>query len=148
MQIFTPFADPYLTAEAMINDKPRLRKQVIECSQILDAIDGKKKGWANHPITKMYAEHYYWVHKYQQVLELYLHNDFNLARIIADEANEITPPFLTDEFCDNHKRRLYTKAPQRYPQFALYGVSYENWYVVGGEVKVYRQENKLMAEKQ
>lgn len=51
--------------------------------------------------------------------------------------NFITPPFLTPDFCDQHKRRLYTKAPERYPQFAEFGTSNVNWYYVDGQLKKY-----------
>lgn len=46
MQIFLPYKDIYKTAEAL--DKRRLNKQILECRQILNALYGKSKGWANH----------------------------------------------------------------------------------------------------
>lgn len=38
------------------------------------------------------------------------------------------PPFLTSDFCDQHKRRLFAKNPEHYKQFEEYGTSDENWY--------------------
>ena len=44
------------TAQAL--DNRRLNKQIIECQQILDAINGTGKGWFNHPVVHMYKNHY------------------------------------------------------------------------------------------
>lgn len=44
------------------------------------------------------------------------------------------PNFLTDEFCDQHKRRLYTKNNNFHAYFYKYGESQENWYYVDGEI--------------
>lgn len=33
-------------------------------------------------------------------------------------ANKIRPPFLTEDFCNQHKRRLFAKNPEHYKQFA------------------------------
>ena len=51
MQIFLPYKNVFETAKCL--DNRRLNKQITECNQILDAIDGAK-AWCNHPITKMY----------------------------------------------------------------------------------------------
>lgn len=59
------------------------------------------------------------------------------AEIFNDRANIIMPPFLTDDFCNQHKRRLYSKSAELYPQFAEYGKSEENWYFVGGKLLKY-----------
>ena len=34
---------------AAVLDTRRLRKQIIECGQMLAALDGKTKFWRNHP---------------------------------------------------------------------------------------------------
>lgn len=137
MQIFVPFASPLKTAEAMINDQPRYNKQIIECQQILDAISGKSKAWRNHPVVKMYAEHQSYLQCYMECLKLFRNGDNYRAIIKSNYAIIYPPPFLTPDFCDQHKRRLYTKSPERYPQFAEYGTSDENWYFVEGELKKY-----------
>ena len=38
-------------------DNKRLGKQRVECYQILKALLGESKGWANHPATKMWKGH-------------------------------------------------------------------------------------------
>ena len=65
--------------------------------------------------------------------------DFYLA---AERMSKIAflcyyPSFITQDFCDQHKRRLYTKDPIHYAQFAEYGTSDENWYVVDGVLRKY-----------
>ena len=52
MQIFLPYKDVFETAKCL--DNRRLNKQIIECRQILDAIDENSKASCNHPIVKMY----------------------------------------------------------------------------------------------
>lgn len=36
-------------------DKRRCFKQLVECKQILDVLDGKSEGWKNHPAIKMWV---------------------------------------------------------------------------------------------
>ena len=140
MQVFVPYPSPIDTARAMSNDKLRLRKQIIECDQILKAISGESQAWKNHPVVKMYAERPYnvrWLLHYRDCLQQHLWGNEGWAYRASVGAEEFRPPFLTDDFCDQHKRRLYTKAPELYPQFAEYGKSEENWYFVGGEIVKY-----------
>lgn len=134
MQVFVPYPSPIDTAMAMSNDKLRLRKQVLECDQILAAINGKSQAWKNHPVVKMYKPYKSWLIRYKACLsEL----DPMWAKIWSRHADRVRPPFLTESFCDQHKRRLYTKAPELYPQFASYGKSDENWYFVDGQIVKY-----------
>lgn len=53
MQTFLPYPDFY--ASAMVLDKKRCWKQVVEARQIIDVLLGKSVGWANHPAVKMWA---------------------------------------------------------------------------------------------
>lgn len=143
MQVFTPYDNPLDCAHALWNDKKRFNKQITECKQILDAIDGKTKWWANHPVTRMYKPYRNWLLYYACCLTAYKvwANDVNstlyTAKLYSEKANAIRPPFLTKEFCDQHKRRLFTKAPQLYQEFSNYGTSEENWYVVDGKLVKY-----------
>lgn len=121
----------------MSNDKLRLRKQILECDQILAAIGGKSQAWKNHPVVKMYSDYSHWLREYRECLYAYLLGDEELAWFCEEDADWHMPPFLTDDFCDQHKRRLYTKAPELYPQFAEYGKSEENWYFVDGKIVKY-----------
>ena len=135
MQVFVPYPSPIDVAKCL--DRNRLAKQCLECGQILAAIDGKTDAWKNHPVTKMYKEHKEWLKRYEWCLASYLYGKFDKARDWDVYAYMYTPPFLTKYFCDQHKRRLYTKAPELYPQFAEYGKSDENWYFVDGKIVKY-----------
>lgn len=141
MQVFVPYADPYQTAECL--DRQRRLKQLTEAVQILDAIDGKSAGWRNHPATKMYAPYREWLFRYKECFNEWLSGNTVKAKWWSNHANLLRPPFMTDEFCDQHKRRLFTKAPELYPQFCPYGESDENWYFVDGELVKYVGGKKI-----
>jgi hypothetical protein len=59
MQIFLPYADIEQTARAL--DTQRLMKQRVESYQILNTLQGKSKGWANHPAVKMIKPYQAWL---------------------------------------------------------------------------------------
>lgn len=156
MNVFVPHPEPARCAEALWPDQRRFNKQIIECRQILKAIDGAK-AWANHPATRMYAACREWLNSYLCCLVSFRNsrntelNPSEQKACLAEsdywnqQANSIRSDFLTEEFCHQHKRRLYTKAPQLYPQFESFGTSQENWYSVGGKMLRYingRQINK------
>lgn len=148
MQIFIPYPSPLDCAKALWNDRLRYNKQIIECNQILNAIDGAK-AWRNHPVCLMYKEHREWLQCYLKVFELYksLKNsrkDYETQSYYYLEldkyekcANKITPTFIDGEICIQHRKRLYTKSPELYPQFAEYGTSEENWYYISGQIVKY-----------
>lgn len=142
MQVFIPYASPFDTAMVLKGDK-RFLKQIIETRQILAAIYDPSKGYANHPVTKMYTGHTKWLNLYLKTFELVRDNNLMLARFVSFCADQCRPKWMTDELCDQHKRRLYTKAPIKYPQFAEFGTSSENWYIVDGEIVKYINGKKL-----
>lgn len=158
MQIFTPYPEPIKCAEVLWNDKKRFNKQIIECRKILQAIQGESEAWKNHPVTNMYREHIEWIGYYLTIFthyKLYKSGKFDsyngiilkYMQDVNEEANKIRPPFLTEEFCDQHKRRLYSKSPELYPQFEKYGKSDENWYYVNGEIVKYKDGKRLNKSK-
>lgn len=55
MQTFLPFASFSKTAKSL--DYKRLGKQRVETFQLLRAINGETKGWANHPAARMWRGH-------------------------------------------------------------------------------------------
>jgi hypothetical protein len=141
MQVFVPFQLPIDVAKCL--DKKRLTKQILEADQILAAISGESQSWLNHPIVKMYKPYFYWLRCYRNCLKGYADGDVDGARWWNGHAALHKPPFLTNDFCDQHKRRLYTKAPSLYPQFASYGKTDENWYYVDGELVKYVNGKKV-----
>lgn len=126
MQVFV-VGSPLETAMAL--DKARLRKQIIECHQILAAIHGEGKGWFHHPVVLMYSEpnSVRWLSMYADILEGYLAGYTGLPEA-DNEAKLITPAFHTPEFIKQMKRRLYTKNPEHYKDWAELGTSEDNYY--------------------
>jgi hypothetical protein len=137
MQVFI-IGSPYETAKVL--DKKRLNKQIIECKQIISAINSKTKAWRNHPCTIQYRNHLKWLIGYELCLRSYMRGDDAQALIASAYANIERPKFHTQEYFDNMKRRLYTKNHEHYKQFAHLGESYENWYWVDNKWKIYKQE--------
>lgn len=126
MQVFV-VGSPLETAMAL--DPKRIRSQIREAHIILAAIHGEGKGWFHHPVVLMYNEpnSVRWLQMYADILEGYLAGYTGLE--IADrEAREITPAFHTPTFVENMKKRLYTKNPEHYKQWAEFGESQDNYY--------------------
>lgn len=59
MQIFLPYPDIDQTARVL--DTQRLMKQRVESYQILNTLQGKSTGWANHPATRMVRPYQAWL---------------------------------------------------------------------------------------
>lgn len=141
MQIFIPYQSPLYCAKTLYGDK-RFQKQIIECKQILAAIDGAIP-WSKHPCVLMYKEHRKWLYYYMQVFTAYRDykkgNDKALVAALFYDgyAEKVTPPFIDDAICIQHRKRLFTKNSEKYPQFAEYGTSEENWYYVSGQIVKY-----------
>ena len=135
MQVFTPYLKPFFCAECL--DPRRRNKQIIECRQILAAIRNESPYWKNHPVTKQYTNHVDYLENYMKCFEHYKAGDIALAMYYSDKAMQCKPDFLTLEFCNQHKRRLYTKDEVKYYRFYKYGKSQENWYYVDGKLIKY-----------
>lgn len=142
MNVFIPYPSPLEVAKTMWADKRRYNKQIIECKQIIAAIEGAK-AWRNHPVCLMYKEHRKWLYYYMRVFTAYRDykkgNDkaFVTAMFYDGYAENVTPTFIDDAMCIQHRKRLYTKSPELYPQFAEYGTSEENWYYISGQIVKY-----------
>lgn len=134
MQVFI-VGTPYETAQAL--DAKRLHKQIIECNQILDALNGAK-AWSNHPCVLQYRDHECWLMHYRDCLAFYQRGYRNLASIESFYAIDCYPIFWhTQSYFDQMKRRLYTKNNTHYAQWAHLGKSDENWYFVDGVWRKY-----------
>ena len=126
------------TAKAL--DKQRLNKQIIECQQILDAINGTGKGWFNHPVVHMYKNHAKWLQIYKWILEEWREEKSDLLMLfhLDDYCTEHMPGFINEAYLTNMKRRLYTKNNNHYKQWEELGTSDVNWYYVDGKWKKYK----------
>lgn len=141
MQVFI-IGTPLETAKAMAGDTRRYNKQIIEVGQILDALNGKT-AWSNHPCVLQYREHQQWLYEYLQCLK-----EFALGRVYTPQeyskfADKYRPSFHTQEYYDQMKRRLYTKDPEHYKQWAHLGESQENWYFVDGSWRKYVNSKRV-----
>lgn len=147
MQVFIPYKEVIKVAQTMWADKKRYNKAIIELKQIIAAIEGAK-AWRNHPVCLMYKEHEQWLIYYLNCFECYRAykkeegstsaSYLTQAVLWSEKADNISPDFLgSQELLDAHKRRLFTKAPNLYPQFTSYGTSEENWYVIDGQIVKY-----------
>lgn len=133
MQVFI-VGSPLETAMAL--DPKRLRKQIIECGQILDALNGKS-AWSNHPCVLQYRGYEKWLEIYKGILMSHAKCEFGTAILSNMYANNYRPDWHTQDYYDQMKRRLYTKDKEHYKQWAYLGESQENWYFVDGEWRKY-----------
>lgn len=133
MQVFI-VGSPLETAKAL--DGARLRKQIIEIGQILDALNGAK-AWSNHPCVLQYRGCESWLRAYYGCLYSYVRNEEQDAMGYSELADAIRPDWHDQRYYDNMKARLFTKNPQHYAQFAKYGTSDYNLYYVDGEWRKY-----------
>lgn len=149
MQVFIPYISPYYSA--LILDKKRRNKQILECNQILKAMQSETKAWANHPVTLMYkAEplHSYLL-EYKYCFEAVKAG--NLQEAKKHDAKAINyfkklPAVLSElmyKISEQHKRRLYTKDNSFYRIYYKYGESNENWYLIDGQIVKYINGKKL-----
>lgn len=137
MQVFI-VGSPLETAKVL--DKRRLNKQIIECGQILDALNGAK-AWNNHPCVLQYRGYEYWIEMYKWCLDSYMKGFVPLANYFNSACISTTPPFHTQEYFDQMKKRLYTKDKEHYKCFESYGVSNCNWYWSQSENKFIKYIN-------
>ena len=149
MQVFI-VGSPLETAMAL--DPRRLNKQIIETRQILDALNGKK-AWSNHPCTLQYRGYEAWLELYMYCLESFqmsldlkispedADGFIRLAMEWSEKSFEYKPPFHTQEYFDQMKRRLFTKNAVYYIQWAYLGESEDNWYWSHKENKFIKYRN-------
>lgn len=129
-------------ATAMALDRKRLNKQIIECQQILYALNGAK-AWSNHPCVLQYRGYEKWLEHYLSCLTLYRHGASIHAKVCSDMAQLSKPEWHTTEYFDQMKRRLYTKDNEHYKQWESLGESDENWYFVDDECRIYENGKRI-----
>lgn len=140
MQVFI-IGTPLETAIAL--DRGRLNKQIIECKQILDALNGAK-AWSNHPCVLQYRGHEMWLEHYRDCLMFYARGEYKLAQIESYYAEDLHRPYWhNDAYYLQMKRRLYTKDPEHYKQWADLGKSDENYYYVDGQWRIYKNGKRV-----
>lgn len=139
MQVFI-VGSPLETATAL--DPKRLNKQIIEVGQILDALNGAK-AWSSHPCVLQYRGYEKWLEIYKGILMSYEKCEFGTAILSNMYADNYRPDWHTQAYYDQMKRRLYTKDPEHYKQWAHFGTSEENWYFVDGSWRKYVNAKRI-----
>jgi hypothetical protein len=140
MQVFI-IGTPLETA--MVLSKRHLNNQINEAKIILDALNGAK-AWSNHPCVLQYRGHEMWIEHYRDCLMFYARGEYKLAQIESYYADDLhRPSWHTCEYFDQMKRRLYTKDPEHYKQWADLGESQENYYYVDGQWRIYKDGKRV-----
>ena len=140
MQVFI-IDTPLYTASIL--DKKRLHKQVVECKQIMNALEGKTNAWVNHPAVLQYKNDIEWLKRYMMCLISYREGDMQNAIKYSYHANLYTPEWHSNEYYIQMRRRLYTKDSNYYKYFEKFGTSDVNWYFVNNEWRYYQNGKQL-----
>ena len=139
MQVFI-IGTVYETAKAL--DPKRLWKQILECDQIIAAIEGNA-AWSNHPVVLMYRNHVDYLKLYRITLGLLRSGMFEEAMKNSEAAELLKPEFIGSYLTDQMKRRLYTKDKNYYSQWSDLGESDINYYFVDGKWLHYKNGKLL-----
>ena len=129
MQTFLPYPD--YTASAKCLDMRRLGKQRVEVLQLLRALTGQSKGWANHPAALMWKGYernlceygmtmcQEWTDRgYKDTCHDKLALIFNTLPTEQFRPPFRNPPWLGDDaFHAAHRSNLLRKDPDWYGQF-------------------------------
>lgn len=83
-----------------------------------------------------------WLYEYLHCLESARH-EYMAANIYSINADKIRPPFQTEAYFNQMKRRLFTKDNEHYKQWSHLGESDVNWYYVDGEWRYYRSSKRI-----
>lgn len=140
MNVFV-IGSPLETAKCL--DTRRLNKQIIECKQILKAINGETKAWANHPATLQYKNNVCWLQCYMWCLECYKEGNIEFASFFDEVSKKHTPKWHIYEYFTQMKRRLYTKNNNYYFQWKELGESDINMYYVDGMWRYYQNGKQI-----
>jgi Pyrimidine dimer DNA glycosylase len=121
---FLPIASFKHSAECL--DYKRLNKQILECDQILAAIEKDKSGftgkigWINHPATRMWRGYENALKIYRNTcLKAWIGRGYNSTReFLKVEQSELLPIwFGRPDFHASHRSNLLRKDREYYSQF-------------------------------
>lgn len=118
MQTFLPY--PNFACSAMVLDRQRLNKQVLEARQILGAIRNGG-GWRNHPAVKMWRGHEAALMMYHDVcLREWLRRGYKSTQeqFLPAPSDVVMPSWLgRGDFHASHRAALLRKDPRHYGVF-------------------------------
>lgn len=112
MQTFLPDKD--FSKSALILDRKRILKQVIEAKQILDTILLGRKAWSNHPAVNMWRGHEIALTEYYNIFWEVCKEKWNVKwvkmRKLDNLSTIIYPKWLGDErLHSSHRANLLRK---------------------------------------
>jgi len=117
VQTFLPYPDFEETALAL--DWRRLGKQRVEAQQILNALEGTKQGWANHPAVLMWEGHEAALRLYRNiVIREWVARGYRNTMPLTRSGGQVRMPWwLGDQsFHAAHRSNLLRKDPVFYGQ--------------------------------
>jgi hypothetical protein len=117
MQTFLPY--PNFRKSMSVLDYRRLGKQRVEAYQILRALEGKSKGWTNHPATRMWRGYEpALVHYMQCAIDEWTARGYNNTMAVTTVGPLILPPWVGDDrIHSSHRSNLIRKDPVHYGSF-------------------------------
>jgi len=134
MQTFLPYADFKKCAQVL--DKRRCFAQVREAKQILDTLEGRKKGYRNHPAVLMWKNFEHSLYNYLlEIARECLNRNIKITKnwdtitILRSEYLDNTIPrypfwmYDTDiltKIINSHRYNLYLKDPVFYNRYSNY----------------------------
>lgn len=120
MQTFLPYADFKRCAECL--DDKRLYKQIVECKQIIKAIEnrkaGIKAGRVNHPVVIMWQDYPVALEVYQKnMILVWIKRRFGYDCAFSP-INYLIPRWLgNEELHKSHRLNLLYKNPEHYSKY-------------------------------
>lgn len=117
MQTFLPYAN--FRKSVSVLDRQRLGKQRVEAQQILNALQGKSKGWTNHPATRMWRGYEPALMQYMEcAIDEWTARGYNNSMTVTVPASVVLPPWIGDERIHaSHRSNLIRKDPVHYGSF-------------------------------
>jgi hypothetical protein len=118
MQTFFPYANVYLTAKVL--DYKRLGKQRVEGMQLVNALEGRSKGWVNHPAAIMWRNNVDALKHYTNVMiEEWVARGYNNSMQFYNISEVVSyPKWLGWEcFHASHRSNLLRKDPVFYGKY-------------------------------
>lgn len=99
-------------------DWQRLGKQRVEAMQILNTLEGKSKGWVNHPAVRMWREHVVLLECYHDVMiDEWMQRGYRNTmskRYGSWKQWPAAPAWFTPELVLSHRSNLVRKKPEHY----------------------------------
>ena len=118
MQTFLPYSNFADSLDCL--DYRRLGKQRVEAYQIINALEGRSKGWANHPATKMWKGYENALKQYHnECIEHWVARGYNnnMKKEVI-EGDIVYPHWLGDDtFHSAHRSNLLRKDKEFYSQY-------------------------------